>query len=70
MRLALGGRVGHAPDDDTGRRRAQRAVDPEAGQQVRQADLVERPQTELLDADAAGADQAQRVDVDPLDVGR
>ena len=26
--------------------------------------LVERPQTQLLDADAAGADQAQRVDVD------
>ena len=70
MRLALGGRVGHAPDDDAGRRCAQRAIDTQAGQQVRQADLVERPQTQLLDADAAGADQAQRVDVDPLDVGR
>ena len=70
MRLALGGWMGHAPDDDAGRRRAQRAVDPQAGQQVRQADLVERPQTELFDADAARAGQAQRVDVDPLDVGR
>ena len=62
--------MGHAPDDDPGRRCAQRAVDTQAGQQVRQADLVERPQTQLLDTDAAGADQAQRVDVDPLDVGR
>ena len=29
---------------------------PAAGQQVRQADLVERPETELLNADAAGTD--------------
>ena len=44
----------------TGRRRAQRAVDTQAGQQVRRP-TWQRPQTQL-DADAAGADQAQRVD--------
>ena len=32
--------------------------------------MLERPQADLLDADAAGSDQAQRVDVDRLDVGR
>ncbi len=36
--------------------------------QGRPAQLVQRPQADLLDADAAGADQAQRVDVDRLHV--
>ena len=69
VRRALGCRLGQAPDDDAGRRGAQGAVDTQAGQQVRQAHLLERPQAEMLDADAAGSDQAQRVDVDRLDVG-
>ena len=53
-----------ASDDGAGRRGAQRAVDAQLGQQGRQAQLLQGPQADLLDADAAGADQAQRVDVD------
>ena len=67
---ALGGRLGQTPDDGADRRGAQRAVDAQLGQQGRQAQLLQGPQADLLDADAAGADQAQRVDVDRLDVCR
>ena len=62
--------MGETPDDDAGRRRAQGAVDAEVGEQGRQAQLVQRPQAELLDPDAAGADQTQRVDIEGLHVGR
>ena len=67
---ALGRGLGKSPDEKTDRGGAQGAVDPQSGQQVREAHLLERPQADLLDADAAGSDQAQRVDVDRLDVGR
>ena len=70
VRRALRCRVGQTPDDGAGRRRAQRAVDAQAGQQRRQAQLLERPQADLLDPDAARADQAQRVDIDRLHVCR
>ena len=58
MRRALGCRLGQAPDDEAGRGGAQGAVDTQAGQQVRQAHLLEGPQADLFDADAAGSDQA------------
>ena len=61
--------MGQTPHEGAGRRRAQRAVDAEVGQQGGQAQLLQRPQSDLLDADAAGADQTQRVDVDGLHVG-
>ena len=67
---ALRRRLGQASDDGAGRRRAQRAVDTQLGQQRRQAQLLQRPQADLFDPDAAGADQAQRVDVDRLHVCR
>ena len=67
---ALRCRVGQAPDDGAGRRRAQRAVDAQPGQQGRQAQLLERPQADLLDPDAARADQTQRIDIDRLHVRR
>ena len=70
VRRTLRGRLGQASDDGAGRRGAQRAVDTQLGQQGRQAQLLQGPQADLLDADAAGADQAQRVDVDRLHVGR
>ena len=70
VRGALRGRLGQASDDGAGRRGAQRAVDAQLGQQGRQAQLLQGPQADLLDADAAGADQAQRVDVDRLHVCR
>ena len=41
---------------------------PNSASQGRPVQLVQRPQADLLDADAAGADQAQRVDVDRLHV--
>ena len=66
----LRGGVGETPDDDAGRRRAQGAVDAEVGEQRRQAQLLEGPQADLLDPDAAGADQTQRVDIEGLHVGR
>ena len=70
VRGALGCRLGQAPDDGAGRRSAQRAVDAQLGQQGRQAQLLQGPQADLLDADAAWAHQAQRVDIDRLHVGR
>ena len=70
MRRALRRRVGQAPDEDAGRRRPQRPVDAQLRQQGGQAQLRERPQADLLHPDAAGANQAQRADVDRLDVGR
>ena len=70
VRRALRGRLGQASDDGAGRRGAQRAVDTQLGQQGRQAHLLQRPQADLLDADAAGPDQAQRVDIDRLHVCR
>ena len=68
VRRALRRRLGQTPDDGADRRGAQRAVDTQLGQQGRPAQLLQRPQADLLDADAAGADQAQRVDVDRLHV--
>ena len=58
VRRALRGRLGQTPDDGAGRRGAQRAVHAQVSQQRRQVHLLERPQADLLDADAAGADQA------------
>ncbi len=62
--------MGETPDDDSGRRRAQGAVDAEVGEQCRQAQLLQRPQAELLDPYASGAEQTQRVDIEGLHVGR
>ena len=70
VRRALRGRKGQTPDEGADRRRAQGAVDAQRGQQRRQAQLLERPQADLLHTDAAGADQAQRVDVHRLHVCR
>ena len=70
VRRALRGGMGETPDDDSGRRRAQGAVDAEVGEQRRQAQLLQRPQSELLDPDASGAEQTQRVDIEGLHVGR
>ena len=70
VRRTLRGGLSEAPDNDAGRRRAQGAVDAQLGEQGRQAQLLQRPQAELLDPDAAGTDQTQRVDIDPLHVGR
>ena len=67
VRRALRRRLGQTPNDGADRRGAQRAVDTQLGQPG-PAQLVQRPQADLLDADAAGADQAQRVDVDRLHV--
>ena len=69
VRFTFRCRMGEPPDDGAGGRRAQRAVDPRLGEQGRQAELLERPQADLLDADAAGTDQAHRVHVDRLHVG-
>ena len=66
---ALGGRLGHAPAEEADRGGTQGAVDAQAGQQVRQPHLLERPQADLLDADGARSDEAQRIDVDRLDIG-
>ena len=70
VRRALRCRLGQAPDEGPGRRRAQRAVDAQVGQQGRQPQLLQRPQAHLLHPDATGADQAQRVDIDPLHICR
>ena len=61
VRRPLGGRLGQAPDDGAGGRGAQRAVDAEVGEQGRQAQLLQRPQADLLHADAAGTNQAQEI---------
>ena len=58
VRRALRCRLGQAPDEGPGRRRAQRAVDAQVGQQGRQPQLLQRPQAHLLHPDATGADQA------------
>ena len=70
VRRALRGGRGQTPDDGAGGRAAQGAVDAQPGQQRRQVQLLERPQADLLHADAAGADQPQRVDIDRLHIGR
>ena len=70
VRRPLRGGLGEAADDDAGRRRAQGAVDAEVGEQGRQAQLLQRPQADVLDPDAARADQTQGVDVEGLDVRR
>ena len=62
--------MGETPDNGSGRRRAQGAVDAQLGEQRRQAQLLQRPQAELLDPNAAGANQTQRVDIEGLHVGR
>ena len=70
VRRAFRGGLGEAADDDAGRRRAEGAVDAEVGEQGRQAQLLQRPQADALDPDAARADQKQGVDIEGLDVGR
>ena len=70
VRRALRGGRGQTPDDGAGGRAAQGAVDAQPGQQRRQVQLLERPQADLLHADAAGADQPQRVDIDRLHIGQ
>ena len=64
----LRGGLGEAADDDAGRRRAQGSVDAEVGKQGRQTQLLQRPQADLLDPDAARADQTQGIDIKGLDV--
>ena len=62
------GRERHARDDRTERRVAQRGVDAERLQQGRQPQLRERPQGDVLRADAAWPHQGQGVDRHRLQV--
>ena len=70
MGRALRGRMRQAPDDRAHRRRAQRPVDSQLGQKARQAQLRQRPQSDLLDAHASRARQFQGIDVHRLNVAR
>ena len=66
----FGGRIRQPPDDRARRRGAQRAVDPQLGQQLHQPQLPEGPQPGLLHAEASRARQLKRIDIHRLHVAR
>ena len=65
---AFGARLRHARDDRAHGGGAHRRAHPEFGEQRAQPELLHRPQSHVLDADRAGANQLQGIDVDVLDV--
>ena len=65
---ALGARSCHARDDRAHGRSAHRRAHPQLLEQRAKPELLHRPQSHVLDADRAGANQLQRIDVDVLDV--
>ena len=60
---------GHARNDAGHGERALRAVEAQSLQKPFQAELLHRPQTDMLDPRRARADQLQRADIHRLQVG-
>ena len=65
---ALGARLCHARDDRADGGGAHRRAHPQLLEQRAKSELLHRPQSHVLDADRAGANQLQGIDVDVLDV--
>ena len=65
---ALGARLCHARDDRADGGGAHRRAHPQLLEQRAKPELLHRPQSHVFDADRAGANQLQGVDVDVLDV--